>query len=88
MTTVLGRTIDAFDDLCTEHGWDWELTLTVGTDAWWSAQLRVTEQPNNPSGPDRSRLWYATAGDSTQRVVASVIKAARHDLAEVASPQE
>ena len=46
------------------HGWDWSLKLVTGHLSCWSAELRVTPEPNRDDGPDTSLVWYAGGYDS------------------------
>jgi hypothetical protein len=46
-------------------GFDWELKIGIGGTgnpevyySYWNAELRITDNPNFPDGPDESRVFY------------------------------
>jgi hypothetical protein len=73
----------AMDAMCRDHGWEWGLDIDTGTACAWSAELRVTLNPNSPDGPDRSLVTFATGGADPAEVAVRARTAMRGWLREL-----
>jgi hypothetical protein len=69
----LNRLIGELDDAVEQHGIDYGVRLEVAHECAWSAEVRLTPEPNRRDGPDRSLVTFAvgaaTAEDATARAV-------------------
>lgn len=59
--------------VCAVHGWEYALKIEVASECAWSAELRITKEPNRQDGPDRSLVVFAAAGATAEDVVREAV---------------
>ena len=59
---------ERLSELAEANGWDWAIKLEVAHQCMWSAEIRLTLEPNTP-GPDRSFVVYAVGGGTADEVL-------------------
>jgi len=57
------------DASCRLRGFDWGARADTAMDCAWSAEVRVTPQPNHPGRPDRSVVTYSAGGATADGAV-------------------
>jgi hypothetical protein len=65
---------ERLDAFCSAHGYDWGIRCDVDAMSCWSAEVRVTRQPNRADGPDRSLVTYAVAGAEPAEVIEEAVE--------------
>lgn len=73
--------IDSLEMLAQDLNWDWGLKLEIAHECAWSAELRVTLNPNDSDGPDHSYVTFSTGhpdpGSAVTMVTQDAVKMLR-----------
>lgn len=70
----LDSVIRRLDGLAKTRGVDYGLRLEIANECCWSAELRITPNPNRPDGPDRSYVSYAVGGDTPDTIASKAFR--------------
>lgn len=72
-TTSLNEVSAELEDLCEKRGWDLGIKVETGTECAWSAEVRVTQQPNQHGTSDRSLVTFTGGGFDADDALAPAI---------------
>lgn len=71
---------EVLERLAQEHDLDWAIKCDTAHECAWAVELRITRNPNSPTGPDRSLVFYSAGADSPLDGVMEVFAAAAADF--------
>lgn len=68
--------MDLLNERASDRRWDWGISAECAMETAWSAEVRITEHPNNPKGADESRVWYVAGGQTADDAIYTALRAA------------
>lgn len=80
MRRAVETLMDRLTDACDAGGADWGIRLDGGFEYAWSAEVRVTPEPNAEGKPDRSFVYYAAGGATADDVAEQALRAALQEV--------
>ena len=74
-----GDVVLKLDDFCTPRGFEYGVKIEIASECCWSAEVRMTPQPNTSGRPDFSYVFYAGGGSDAVDVLQECVnEAIRH----------